>query len=154
SWLPSLLVGGAFSQKLSRTRCRRRFPDEDRERPASAGEWFSEGVGPRPSNLVAERAVELWGLALDAQLWLLQKHRRVGCYAVRQPHVRADDGVVADDGIAAQDGCVGVDDHLVFQRRVPLPATDDVARGVARERQRPQRHALIQFDVPANVARL
>ena len=60
-----------------------------------------------------------------------------GCDALRQPDVGADDGVMADDRVAAQDGGVGVDDHLVLQRRVAFHAADDVAGRVAREATAP-----------------
>ena len=55
---------------------------------------------------------------------------------MRQPDVGADDRVMADHRVAAEDGGVGVDDDVVFERRVPLHAADDVAGGVAREAER------------------
>ena len=107
----------------------------------------------RSLNLIEGRQV-LGVRPLDAQGGLLQRDHGIGIDAVGQPDAGADDGVVADDRVAAEDGGVGVDDDVVLQRRVALHAADDVAGGVAREAQRPQRHALVQLHVAADVAGL
>ena len=61
---------------------------------------------------------------------------------------------MADRRVAAEDRRVGVDDHVVLQRRMSLHAANDVAGRIAREAQRAERHALVQLHIPADVARL
>ncbi len=69
-----------------------------------------------------------------------------------EPDAAADDAVVADDRFAAEDGRVGIDHHTVFNRRMPLVASDQIAVVIGGKAEGPQRHALINLDVIADFA--
>ena len=63
-------------------------------------------------------------------------------HALGDPAVAADDRAAADHRVAAEDGGVGVDDDVVLDRRVALGG-GELARLARRQRQRAERHALV-----------
>ena len=62
--------------------------------------------------------------------------------------------VVADHGRAAEDRGVGINHDAVFDRRMALLPADQIAVAVGGEAERPERHALIELDAVADLARL
>ena len=76
---------------------------------------------------------------------------RAGRNGARDPGVPTNDCSLADDRRAAEDRCVGVDDDIVFDRRVSLLPSPD--RPIAAERGfRPERDPLIDLDVVPDAA--
>jgi len=64
-------------------------------------------------------------------------------HAFDQENIPPDDGVVSEDGLAAEHGGIGVDDDVVFNRRMALNVFDGIAVFVEWEAFRPEGDALI-----------
>ena len=90
----------------------------------------------------------------DPQFRLLHGHPRARRHAARQEYRAADDAVRADHRLAAEDGCIRIERGAALDRRMPLLAADDLAGGIPRERQRAQRHALVQLHAVADIGGL
>ena len=86
---------------------------------------------------------------------LLQHDHRVRGHRLRQPHVRPDHRATRPDcRRPAQDGRVRVDDHVIFQSRMPLRPPHQLPVRVLLEGQGPEGHPLVELHVGADLSRL
>src|SRR5690554_1230193 len=80
----------------------------------------------------------------------LQQHLRIGGDAFGNPVVSANRRTSANCRLATQNGRVGVNDHVVFDRRVALCVSVTVPR-IRRERNGAERDTLVYSDALADL---
>src|SRR5262249_15636543 len=90
----------------------------------------------------------------DLQLRRAAADRAAGRDAGGEERRAADGAALAQQRVAAEDDGVGVDGHVVADGRVALVALDHAAALVLKKRQGPERHALVDLDVVADLGRL
>ncbi len=76
-----------------------------------------------------------------------------GGHGLIQKNVGADDASGTDMGVASEDGGVGIDDHVVSDRRMTANMFDGMAVGVQGETLGTQGHSLVDFDAVADDTR-
>ena len=77
-------------------------------------------------------------------------HETIGGNALHEKDVATYRRAVADDGITTQDGCVGIDDYIVFNRRMTFDVLYGAAVFVEGETLCAEGNPLIDFHVIAD----
>src|SRR5699024_1178173 len=87
----------------------------------------------------------------ENQFRALGAYFRVRRHGLCNESISSDNAVFPDHGISTKDGGIRVDRHMVADGRVSFQSGKLLSVSC---RQRPQRHALIKFDIVTDLGRL